>query len=62
MKYADRDECNKKGGDCEDDGFNFSYRYTLNLNTSFTGKDRLYTRLRCGQHEQRLDAITLLSV
>jgi hypothetical protein len=25
-----------------------SYRYTLNLNTSFTGKDRLYTRLRAG--------------
>jgi hypothetical protein len=25
-----------------------SYRYTLNLNTSFTGKDLLYTRLRTG--------------
>ena len=48
VKYADRDACNKKGGDCEDDGFNFSYRYTLNLNTSFIGKDRLYTRLRAG--------------
>ena len=48
VKYADRNECNKKGGACEDDGFNFSYRTTLNLNTSFTGKDRLYTRLRAG--------------
>ena len=48
VKYADRDKCNKRGGHCTDDGFNFSYRYTLNLNTSFTGKDRLYTRLRAG--------------
>ena len=48
VKYADRNECNKKGGACEDDGFNFSYRYNLNLYTSFTGKDRLYTRLRTG--------------
>ncbi|MGC6483380.1 MAG: iron uptake porin, partial [Synechococcus sp.] len=31
-----------------DDGLSFSYRYTLNLNTSFTGKDLLYTRLRSG--------------
>ena len=49
VKYADRDECNKKSpGACEDDAFNFSYRLTLNLDTSFTGKDRLYTRLRTG--------------
>ena len=49
VKYDDRDECNEESaGSCESDGFNFSYRYTLNLNTSFTGKDRLYTRLRTG--------------
>ena len=48
IKYADRDECNDEGGDCNSDAFNFSYRLTLNLNTSFTGKDRLYTRLRTG--------------
>ncbi|MCB4378236.1 MULTISPECIES: iron uptake porin [unclassified Synechococcus] len=49
VKYADRDECNEKSpGSCESDGFSFSYRYTLNLDTSFTGKDRLYTRLRTG--------------
>ena len=48
VAYDDRDECNKKGGSCQDDAFNFAYRLTLNLNTSFTGKDRLYTRLRAG--------------
>merc|ERR1739838_714195 len=31
-----------------DDATVFSYRTTLNLNTSFTGKDLLYTRLRAG--------------
>ncbi|WP_413743782.1 iron uptake porin [Synechococcus sp. MIT S9451] len=31
-----------------DTAFTFSYRATLNLNTSFTGKDLLYTRLRTG--------------
>ena len=31
-----------------DTGTTFSYRTTLNLNTSFTGKDLLYTRLRTG--------------
>ena len=30
------------------DAFTFNYRATLNLNTSFTGKDLLYTRLRAG--------------
>ena len=30
------------------DAFTFNYRVTLNLNTSFTGKDLLYTRLRTG--------------
>ena len=30
------------------DAFTFNYRATLNLNTSFTGKDLLYTRLRSG--------------
>ena len=30
------------------DAFTFNYRTTLNLNTSFTGKDLLYTRLRAG--------------
>ncbi len=48
VKYSDRDECNEDGGDCNSDGTNMSYRYTLNLNTSFTGKDRLYTRIRSG--------------
>ena len=48
ISYSDREECNEEGGTCNDDGTSFSYRYTLNLNTSFTGKDRLYTRLRAG--------------
>ena len=48
VAYDDRNECNEEGGDCESDAFNMSYRLTLNLNTSFTGKDRLYTRLRTG--------------
>ena len=54
VKYDDRDECNDEktsgtnAGTCTSDAFNFSYRLTLNLNTSFTGKDRLYTRLRTG--------------
>jgi hypothetical protein len=48
VKYDDREECNAEGGDCNNDGTNMSYRYTLNLNTSFTGKDRLYTRIRTG--------------
>jgi hypothetical protein len=37
-----------KGNYLGDDGAVFSYRTTLNLNTSFTGKDLLYTRLRTG--------------
>merc|ERR1711871_1623000 len=48
VTYDDRGDCNDDGGDCDDDQFSFSYRYTLNLDTSFTGKDRLYTRLRTG--------------
>ena len=31
-----------------EDAVTFNYRTTLNLNTSFTGKDLLYTRLRAG--------------
>ncbi len=38
----------KTGEYLGDDGTVFSYRTTLNLNTSFTGKDLLYTRLRTG--------------
>jgi carbohydrate-selective porin OprB len=38
----------KTGKYVGDDGAVFSYRTTLNLNTSFTGKDLLYTRLRTG--------------
>merc|ERR1711934_93189 len=45
VSYSDRDEC---GATCLDDNLSMSYRYTLNLNTSFTGKDLLYTRLRTG--------------
>ena len=48
VTYDDRGDCVADGGDCEDDQFSFSYRYTLNLNTSFTGKDLLYTRIRAG--------------
>ncbi|MDB4682421.1 iron uptake porin [Synechococcus sp. AH-551-A10] len=48
VSYDDRNECNKDGGSCVDDNVSLSYRYTLNLNTSFTGKDLLYTRLRTG--------------
>merc|ERR1711968_74408 len=36
---------------CTDDTFVFNYRYTLNLNTSFTGKDLLYARIRAGNAE-----------
>ena len=54
IKYADRDECNEEEpGACTSDAFNFSYRLTLNLNTSFTGKDRLYTRLRTGNMDNQ---------
>merc|ERR1712216_978060 len=48
VSYDDRGECVEEGGKCEDDAFSFSYRYTLNLNTSFSGKDLLYTRIRTG--------------
>merc|ERR1711934_58816 len=54
VSYNDRDECDRtkcntaKAGKCTDDNLSFSYRLTLNLNTSFTGKDLLYTRLRTG--------------
>ena len=49
VSYDDRDDCNKaSAGACDDDATSFSYRYTLNLNTTFSGKDLLYTRLRTG--------------
>ena len=48
VSYEDREECIEKGGDCDDDAFSYSYRLTLNLYTSTTGKDLLYTRLRAG--------------
>merc|ERR1712216_586499 len=59
VTYQDRDKCNTKAGlgktysgtDCTDEAFNFTYRLTLNLNTTFTGKDRLYTRIRTGNME-----------
>ena len=38
----------KDGNYLGTDATSFSYRTTLNLNTSFTGKDLLYTRLRTG--------------
>ncbi len=54
IQYADRDECNEEEpGACTSDAFNFSYRLTLNLNTSFTGKDLLYTRLRAGNMDNQ---------
>ncbi|GCE65148.1 porin [cyanobiont of Ornithocercus magnificus] len=46
--YEDRGKCNRQGGACTDDSISFSYRYTLNMDTSFTGKDMLYVRLRAG--------------
>ena len=40
--------------DTEDDTYTgitqFMYTYTLNLNTSFTGDDNLYTRIKTGNH------------
>jgi hypothetical protein len=49
VAYDDRDDCNAaKAGHCTDDSLNMSYRWNLDLNTSFTGKDLLYTRLRTG--------------
>ena len=40
--------------DTEDDTYDgktqFMYTYTLNLNTSFTGDDNLYTRIKTGNH------------
>ena len=48
VSYDDRSDCIEDGGACGDDAFSFSYRLTLNLYTSTTGKDLLYTRLRTG--------------
>ena len=40
--------------DTDDDTYTgetqFMYTYTLNLNTSFTGDDNLYTRIKTGNH------------
>ena len=40
--------------DTDDDAYTgetqFMYSYTLNLNTSFTGDDNLYTRIKTGNH------------
>ena len=40
--------------DTDDDTYDgktdFMYTYTLNLNTSFTGDDNLYTRIKTGNH------------
>ena len=41
------------------DAFTFQYRATLNLNTSFTGKDLLYTRLRAGNFDGPFNGSTL---
>jgi len=56
VSYDDRGDCVDDGGSCEDDAFSFSYRYTLNLNTSFTGKDLLYTRIRTGNMDNAFGA------
>jgi hypothetical protein len=49
VTYDDRADCNAAStGACTDDGLNMTYRFNLDLNTSFTGKDLLYTRLRTG--------------
>ena len=41
--------------DTDDDGYtgetSFMYTYTMNLNTSFTGDDNLYTRIKTGNHD-----------
>merc|ERR1711871_390619 len=68
VTYDDRGDCfNNYGGGgnkvdlsvngaassgCTDDAFVFNYRYTLNLNTSFTGKDLLYARIRAGNADK----------
>ena len=36
--------------DGSDEAVKFAYTYTLNLNTSFTGDDNLYVRLKTGNH------------
>ena len=40
--------------DTDDDAYTgetqFMYTYTMNLNTSFTGDDNLYTRIKTGNH------------
>jgi len=56
VSYDDRGDCIADGGSCDDDAFSFSYRYTLNLNTSFTGKDLLYTRIRTGNMDNAFGA------
>jgi hypothetical protein len=53
VSYDDRTRCNADTkGACDDDALNMSYRWNLDLNTSFTGKDLLYTRLRTGNGSQ----------
>ena len=34
---------------------NFGYSYTANLNTSFTGDDNLYIRIKTGNHDSWMD-------
>ena len=37
--------------DTSDESVRFAYSYTLNLNSSFTGDDNLYVRIKTGNHD-----------
>ena len=41
----------KAGADDGIDSLSAAYQYTMNLNTSFTGDDNLYVRLKSGNHD-----------
>lgn len=46
-----RNDKGEKSGPQPQDAVSFNYRWTLDLDTSFTGKDLLYTRLRSGNFQ-----------
>ena len=41
--------------DTSDESVRFAYSYTLNLNSSFTGDDNLYVRIKTGNHDGWMD-------